>query len=473
MSKMNGNGKKSFLLPEAMNSLSGMVDNLIRGGQDEITQFDSLDRSNIVSPLTLNWWRLIYMYKTHGVIQTFVEIPVLDGLRGGVDVHSSELDPDDMEVLKEAEDETNLIGAMEEAMVWARLFGGGAIIINTHQPMEQPLSMKQLSGRIEFYPVSRWELTNNSGYMPTSSELDAMAVGKFSRMNDEHFYYYGQKIHRSRVITIPGKKAPYILRWQLQGWGMSECERIVEDLNLFLRTRNVTYELLREAKVDVFRLQGLNTALASGAESKIEDRIRLAQRLKNYRNATVMDKEDEYEQKQITYSGLAEVMKMNETLMAAGARMPMTKLFGLSASGFNAGDDDIENYNAMIESEIRNKLRRPLKKLYDILCMGLWGYVPSFKLEFKPLRVLGAKDQEDINTAKHTRYLNDFDRGLLTSKELGQIEQKEKLMPIETEAAKGNLEDHPVPPTAGFGEGGEPLEDPNKKKEAAPKKGEK
>jgi hypothetical protein len=58
-------------------------------------------------------------------------------------------------------------------------------------------------------------------------------------------------------------------------------------------------------------------------------------------------------------------------------RMPLTKLFGISAAGFNSGEDDIEVYNAMIESEIRGKLKYDLLRMVEIKCQKLFSMVPD------------------------------------------------------------------------------------------------
>lgn len=431
---------------EATNSFSSIVNTLI-SGSDPIASPDELDRSNVTMPLTLNWMRLMYLYKTHGVLQTAVEVPVLDALRGEVEIIPGELDADDVEALTDLAEMTGAWEAITEAMTWARLFGGSAIIINTQQVPDMPLSENQLTGKLEFYPCSRWELTSEGGYKPSGSVLDAYAVGRFANFKDEFFWFYGRKIHRSRVILLSGKKAPYILRWQLQGWGMSEIEKMSESFNLYLRTKSVIYELLREAKIDTYKIKGLYAAMASsGGQNATVERVRLMNSVKSYLNAILMDSEDDYQQKQITYSGLAEVMKMNQVCLAADLRIPMTKLFGLSATGFNSGEDDIENYNAMVESEVRGKLRAPIRKILDLLCIALWGYKPKYKFKFHPLRVLSAKDEEEIKKSKHERYLSLYQAALLSSKEFAEIEEKENMIPIETEASKGLLEDHPLPP---------------------------
>lgn len=444
------------------NSLSGLVGSI--SGQANITSFNPLIENNIYAPLSLNWILLTYMYKTHGVLQTAIDMPVLDALRGGLELQSKELDADDLKVLEDALEENGILESIGEAMVWARLYGGAGLIINTDQDMSQPLTLKRLS-RLELYAANRWEL--GTTYKPSGPGTGS-GVGSINpwevaaAKTSEKFNFYGKNIHASRVLTIAGKAAPYIVRWQLQGWGMSEIERMVEDFNGYVKTKNVIYELLEEAKIDVYGLKDFKTNLATQAGTNlVQKRIEAVNRLKNFQRALIMDSEDTYDQKQVTFAGLAEMKKENRIDIASALRMPFSKLFGTTAGGgglANSGQDDLENYNAMVESEIREKLRRPIRKVLGLMCIALFGEEFDITFKYKPLRIMTAKEEEEVKTAKHARYTSDYDRGLLTSKEFGEIQQKEGMLPIETAASKGLLDDHPAPAAgSGFGlPGGKP-----------------
>ncbi len=456
---------------EIRNSLAAVVAGAQM--QSNLTSFNPIISNNIYAPLSINWQILTYMYKTHGIIQTAIDMPVLDALRGGLDIQSGEMDVDDIKELNDDMEENGILDAIGEAGNWARLYGGGALIINTDQDPATPLDPAKMK-RFELYAANRWELTTNTGWMPQVHSIDGrssvmMGVpGMYAKINSDYFWFYGMKIHSSRVVTIAGKTAPYIIRWQLAGWGMSEVERMVEDFNCYIRTKEVLYELLEEAKIDVYMLENLNAQLATQAGTQItQKRIALMNELKNFQRAIVMDKNDVFEQKQITFSGLAEVMKENRIGIAAALRMPLTKLFGLSAAGFNSGEDDIENYNAMVESEVRQKLRRPIKTVLNLMCMMKFGTELDHSFQYKPLRVLGAVEEEGVKTSKQNRYLTLYDRSLITSQEMGEITEKENLVPVETQMAKGLLDEHPV--GAGMGTGEEDGEEEGGKKEKSGK----
>jgi phage-related protein (TIGR01555 family) len=401
--------------------------------QSNLTSFNPAIQNNIYAPLTLNWQILTYMYKTHGIIQTAIDMPVLDAFRGGLEYHSKELSPDNLKELEDRMEEDQVFTQLGEATCWKRLYGGGALIVNTNTPADQPLTAKNLKN-IELYAANRWEL-QTPGMNP---KVPWEMLGFGIPVNSEYFTFYGKKVHGSRVLTMSGKPAPYILRWQLQGWGMSEVERMIEDFNCYIRTKNVLYELLEEAKIDVYRLKGFNAQLASAVgTAKTMARMDAVNQIKNFNKAITLDVEDEYDQKQLTFAGIAEVMKENRVGIASALRIPMTKLFGLSASGFNSGEDDIENYNAMVESEIRQTAKPVIRKILNFYMQVLFGDVFDISFTFKPLRVMSSVEEENVKTSKQNRIHQNFDKGLLTAQEVVEELEKEQLIQAGTDVSKG------------------------------------
>jgi uncharacterized protein len=391
----------------------------------QINRLDTLFINNRYAPLTINRNLLSFMYSEHGIIQTAIDQPVQDALRGGIDITSAELNADDIKELQEDMENLGTLDKLGEASIWQRLFGGGGLIINMDVDPTQPFR-NQPTKNLDFYAVDRWELTNPRG--------------------SEYYLFYGKKIHHTRVIELMGKKAPSMLRPQFQGWGHSEVERMVRDVNAYLKNKNVIFELLDEAKIDVYKIKNFNNSLATNSgTATIRRRIELANQIKNYDNAVVMDMNDDYDQKTMAFSGLAEMLKETRIGIASALKMPMSKLFGIGASGFNAGEDDIENYNAMVESEIRTKMRQPLRLIISLHCLKLWGFIPQFEFKYKPLRVMSEKDEEEINRSRQDRILSLYDRGLIDSEETGNSLSQFKLLPIETNMEQGVLP--PQPPT--------------------------
>ena len=130
--------------------------------------------------------------------------------------------------------------------------------------------------------------------------------------------------------------------------------------------------------------------------------------------------------------------------IAAAFRMPQSKLFGIPSTGFSSGEDDIENYNGIVESEVRTPMRPVIRKALTVIVQHLFGDDLNIDFKFKPLRILSGVDEESIKASKSTRYLALFDKLLMNSKEVGEALQKDNLVPIPLQAEQGLLDDHPV-----------------------------
>ncbi len=417
---------------EVSNSLNVLAQNLtMQGmfGSNQLSQTDTMQYNNRWYLLSNNRQLLSQMYAEHGIVQTLVDVPVDDAFRHGVDIASGQLDANDIEKLKNHCEKTGLFAAVTQALKWTRLFGGGGVLLITPQSPDTPLDVKKFKPDtpVEYQDVDMWELYEDAINIPgTLHPLDN---------TDKYYHYYAKRVHKSRVYRMDGKKPPSFIRPRLRGWGMSELERLVRSINSYLKNQDVVFELLDEAKIDIYRIEGFNTALANlNGTANISKRIQFANMLKNYNNALTMDIKDEYQQKQINFSGLDDILAQIRIGVAADLRMPVTKLFGISAAGFSSGEDDIENYNSMVESEIRGKVKFQLIELLAIPCYQLFGFVPDdLKVSFPPLRIMSAEQEEKVKDAKFGRVIKGYQSGLVDPKSAKMAINKDALLPVELE----------------------------------------
>ena len=417
--------------------LSGIFDNIGAGGvygSNPLSLPFNMSMDNSYTPLTLNRILLSYTYMTHGLVQTVIGQPVDDAFRGGLDIKCDELDSDDIKELERHLDVMGDLKAIKATLKWARLFGGAGLIVNTDQDPATELDVDAIDedSPLSFIDADRWELS--LGSTNTLKE-------------DAPFNYYGVKTHQSRVIKVMGREAPSFIRARLQGWGMSVLECMIRPLNSYLKNEDVIYELLSEAKIDVWKIQGYNASiLKSSAQTKLGQRLAFTNVMKSFNSAITLDKEDDFVQRQISLSGLDTILQQNRIGAAAAAHMPMNKLFGQSAQGFGSGEDDIENYNAMIESEVRAPGRGLLREIISLRCKQIFGVIPeSLEFEFKTLRVMSSIDEENVKNAKANRASAIFSQGCYTPQEYVKTLKQDGVITIETEVEDGA---DPVPPGA-------------------------
>ena len=366
------------------------------------------------------------MYIEHGIIQTMIDQPVEDGFRGGFKIISSELSNDEIIELEKKIEETEAVEKLIEALKWNRLFGGAGVIINVagEDPRDDFDIEAVGEGReIEFYSADRWELANNP-YVLTPT-----LTPNGQRVKDVNFNYYGIEINPSRVLILRGKPAPSLKRLQLQGWGMSELERLVSPMNKFLKNQNVIYELLDEAKLDVYSIDNYAGSVASGQEEAVKKRIMLTNYMKSYLNALILDAEDKFDQKQMSMAGVSEVLREARYDIASAMKMPVTKIFGMSSAGFNSGDDDIENYNSMIERDVRTPAKNIIKTIVRLLCKATFDYIPEdIDIEFESLRIMKETEEEALRTSKYNRFRDLYINGLITKGEFYDLLNQENVI---------------------------------------------
>lgn len=381
---------------------------------------------------------LSQLYVEIGLVQTIVCVPVDDGLRGGILIKSKQLQESEIRDLQISLDRDDDLGTAGSAAKWNRLYGGAGILIlvDNQDPMT-PLDLARIGPgtNVEFRAVDMWELfwdkQNTEGYDPELQSQDF-----------EFYSYYSEKVHKSRVMRLKGIEAPSFIRPRLRGWGVSVVECLVRSLNQYLKATDLGFEVLDEFKVDIYKIKNLvNTLLSPNGTTAVKERIQLANFTKNYQHAVVMDSEDDWDHRNLSFAGLAEAMAGIRMQVAADMRMPITKLFGTSvSSGFQTDQNDMENYNSMVESQVRNKLKYDILRMCEIKCQMLFGFIPDdLELEFKPLRELTAVDQETVKTQKMARLELAAARGMVTELEYKDACNKGNLLDVQLDTVEDGL----------------------------------
>jgi phage-related protein (TIGR01555 family) len=319
------------------------------------------------------------------------------------------------------------MSALKHVGYWGRLFGGSGAIINVEQDFRKELDPELIgeNSALEFIPADRWELTLGS-------------VNVFADSTPCPFNYYGFPLNGSRVMKFLWNDAPSFIRLRLQGWGMSEVEHCIRPINAYLKFENLLFELLDEAKVDVYKLKNFASTKISGrAFGQIQRTMEVVNQVKNYHNALVLDKEDDYSQKQLQFGGLAEIRQQGRMDLAAALRFPLNKLFGDSATGFGGGQDAMENYNAQV-STFRDEISPIVIGAAELRCQQLFGFIPDdLELVWAPLREMSGVEQEQVLSARSARTIAWFQAGLLDGKEASEQGRKQNVLEVDSKVLKG------------------------------------
>lgn len=391
--------------------------------------------------ITLQQMLLTYLYKTYGILAKVVDIPVDDAYkRGGFEINTDTLGEDETDKLEKELRKNQDIKVIKTAQKWARLFGGGAVIAIDGNNMSSALNPDRLECKeLKFLAVDRWQLSYSNADVNIPG-------GTWELVNYNQNADGMRKIHPSRVFIVQGKDAPYIVARQVQGWGISVYEQIFQDMSQFFKSRNVLFELLDEAKTDILKLSSLQTALTSDVgERAVQRMVDMIAKNKNYKSQITLSSNDDYDQKQISFGGLAEILKEIRVMMAGSVNMPVNKLWGEGVTGFGSGEDSLENYNSQIENEIRTPAEPLIEWILKLRCYQLFGReVEDLDFEWKSLRVMNSIDEQNVKDKKFAEVMQMYDRQLLTPQEVMEYLKRQDIFIHDTKAIKGELEDMPL-----------------------------
>lgn len=387
---------------------------------------------------TFQWQLLTNAYKSIGFIQTAINQIVDDAFRNdGLIIDTKTLDTDELEQLRQALEDNGDLEAIKDAIRWGQLYGGGTVMAMTDQNPELPLDEKQLKGRkLKFIASDRWHCTTSGTNINIADKFvyttNPDATGNTILTLDS-----------SRVGVFTGVKCPDHIRLIMQGWGLSIFEAIISPLTQYLKSMAVALELLDEAKIDVIKILDLaNTLMSPDGEAIIRRRLALVTSNKNYKGSIAMDANDDYQQKQITFSGLPDMIEKIQYLVCAALKRPYSKIFGKGSSGFSSGEDDLENYNTIVDSEIRTPATQLIKWVVDLRCIQLFGRkLPDFRPRWKPLRVMSEKDEAEIKSRKVADYLQLVDRQIMTKKQVAEHLTEEAIILFSPEEISGISDD--------------------------------
>lgn len=394
--------------------------------------------------LTLNETLLLNLWNKKGLIRTFVCLPVDDALKDGVEISADNMDD---EACKKLEDIFKVKGepSVKESAYWARHFGGGGLIVLTDQELKEPFNKEKLNQTVSFMAVDRWRLPATAGYTDDFVEVTfsqnafCLDLGvksanhnkktkyknkyKPDSKNDIMSQVNGKPVDKSRITIMMGDSAPIITRQALSGWGLSVYEKIAEDCDTYEVAMVLLHELMEEGKTNVIKVDGLLNSLRAKKFGEIIKVFTTMSSMKKKTRTMLLDGKDDYQQTQSNLSGYSEAIKSVMIRLAAGLRMPLTKIFGISAAGFNSGEDDIENYNSMINSTIRPKMRPMIQEVLEILCASELGIIPkNLQFKYRPLREINPETEEKIKSSKLARLVS-----LLDSEQITDEEFKEKV----------------------------------------------
>lgn len=362
---------------------------------------------------------LLSLWFTNWVVHKLISKRSSDMVRKWRSINSVYLDAQQLESFYKLERTLQVREKVRQALQWASLFGTGVILLVSDSASEAPWTQRDELKRLvvlDRYAVSAGGLPEDNILSPFYGEPEFYVINGC------------QKVHRSKIIVINAGERP--ISHQGNGlWGISDIDPLYESLKRFDALSVNIGDLITESKVDVFSMEGFASQVASGEGENILALMNTVQEIKSSTNCLMLDGTATYEQKEMTFAGIKDLLVEFRNAVAGAADMPMTILFGQSAAGFATGEEDRNNYYDSINSLQEARLRPVLERLDPILGQVCFGVLPeNWWFEFNPLGELKAEQKANILAQKTTALNTLIEQGVIGAMEAADELRKEGLI---------------------------------------------
>ena len=339
-----------------------------------------------------------FAYRTSTWFGKIVDIPADDATR---EWRSWKADSDAIEAIEATEKRLGVQQKVNQALKWSRLYGGSVIIPDLPGDSSQ-----------EFVPSGRL----NVRYMHV---LHRYQITPNGLIRNPLSPYYGQpeywsthtetgtevRFHPSRVVLFNGRGTTV--------WGDSIWQYMSDAVTSSDAGAAAIAALMQEAKVDVVRIdQFMNQIGGAKYEADQMARWNLVAVMKSIANVVLLDKEDEWDQKTVSWGGLPDVMQTLLTIMAGAADIPVTRLIGTSAAGLNAtGEGDLRNYYDSVRAKQDLQIAPAMTPL-DRIIMADAGVADAW-YDWRPLWQPSEKEREETQKIRAETYAIELATGAI------------------------------------------------------------
>jgi phage-related protein (TIGR01555 family) len=360
-------------------------------------------------------------YRSSWLVRKIVDVPPFDMTREWRDWQA---DSADIEKIEREERRLQLKAKSQRALVLARLWGGSAIILGTNGDPMEPVEAERIgtAGLTYAHVLSCHQLS-------TGQERRDPADPWFGQ--PEYFEITGGnqqrvRLHPSRVIPFIGQRAPEGSQHASTSWFWGDP--IMQSIGEAVRNADLAQagfaSLIDKAKTDILRIPDLiATVVTEEGEARMLTRLGALVMGESTYRATLIDKEEEWEQRQVTWTGMPEMIDAYLNIVAGAADIPVTRLLGQSPKGLQStGEGEERDYHSMVRARQNELLAPALDQIDELLLRSALGSRPDdIYYEFAPLGGVSEKDAAAIEKQAAETVKLYADTGLIPSEALSAM----------------------------------------------------
>jgi len=350
-------------------------------------------------------------FRTSWLSRKVHTIPVTDQVRPW---RSWSATPDQITAIEAEERRLGLRQKVRKALLWARLFGGSALImgIDGDDP-RTPLDVTKVkkAGLSYIHVLSRHEITI------TQINLDpgSMSYGEplTYNVNTGGTLF---PVHPSRVVRFTNSDLPDNITFAEQGWSDPLLVSIRDVLVNADGAQGNFAALTSKARTSTLSTPNLTSLISTKqGEADFIKKTRLVKQFESIFHLNIVsgpgksgDTGETWTNEAFSFANIPEMGTWFIQMVAGAADVPMTRLSGMSPGGMNAtGDSDTANYWTMLDAGRELDLRPRLEMIDEALIRSatgardpqIWFNFLPFEVDTEATRAANAKLRADaINT---------------------------------------------------------------------------
>jgi phage-related protein (TIGR01555 family) len=255
-----------------------------------------------------------------------------------------------------------------DALRWSRLYGGSAILmlINDGGTLEDELnedSIREIEGLRVFDRTQIWwndavlyDNHNNKNFgKPEYYQINPIGGMPFL-------------VHESRLLLFTGDPLPEYYKISQQGWGKPCLQGMAEEIINNNHSHKLAILIMERMGQAILKLDGLLEVLDQGEEGErqVKTRLDLIDMARSVLNTIAIDSKDEFEIRNISVSGIPDLIDRFGFALSATSSIPFVLLFGHNPKGSGlsqSGGTDLENWYNFVGQIQKRQIKKPLHRL--------------------------------------------------------------------------------------------------------------
>ncbi len=361
------------------------------------------------------------------------------------------------------ENTLDLLGAelhFADALRWSRLYGGSAIlmIVNDGGTLEDELNENNIQEIEGLRVFDRTQIFWNDAVLydnPNSKKYGKPEYYQINPISGMPFM-----VHESRLLLFTGDPLPELYKISQQGWGKPCLQGMFEEIINNSHSHKLAILIMERMGQAILKLDGLLEVLDQGEEGErqVKTRLDLIDMARSVLNTIAIDSKDEFEIRNISVSGIPDLIDRFGFALSAACNIPFVILFGHNpkGSGLNqSGGTDLENWYNFVGQIQKRQLKKPLYRLIKLLMLSKKGQfkgkeLARWSITFNALWSPSELEQAQAKDASASGHLRDAQANVLmiqnNVKSRAQIQREagytpEEIININKEISKESEED--------------------------------